>query len=379
MKLRRTVTDSTGTVAEDGTAVAFLAADLAVDLSDVMFVKGSSATAVVSRLRSLVESGVQCLEQQSVVLNKALEEKNRADADEAASATAELQTSSLSKAAAVLANHSNDEDDEDALDSVNTLVSACLSKTLRVRAAAYFKAPVDDVEYRDYRAFVRTPIDLSVMEGKADSNSYVSLDDYRSDVKLLVSNCKAYCSGRFEALCAMADRLGADADRILKEEAAKAARGGGGGSTSNISSKKKPKKKPKVGSDVPAHIVLDLFNQVVSVRDSDKKGFFFFVMDYQDEVQLCTLVQLEVRGTFPSLKPDVDMVAPASGQTGSASVTASCAGGKRWVTIPEERGCDVQVSALDCVVVEGFQAVKNCPDADDEEWHIPMSNTMSLQ
>ena len=82
---------------------------------------------------------------------------------------------------------------------------------------------------------------------------------------------------------------------------------------------------------------------------------------------MCTLVELEVHGNFPGNQPALS--------DGSSAVQARWAGCKRWVTIPEERGCDVELSALDCVVVEGVEAVKRVEDADEEEWHIPMDGT----
>jgi hypothetical protein len=50
------------------------------------------------------------------------------------------------------------------------------------------------------------------------------------------------------------------------------------------------------------------------------------------------------------------------------------AGCHRWCTVPEERGSDVEVSAFKCVVVDGAYPVKKCEDADEDEWHIPMTN-----
>lgn len=87
---------------------------------------------------------------------------------------------------------------------------------------------------------------------------------------------------------------------------------------------------------------------------------------------MCTLAELEVSGSFPEHQNSQNN--PFADLADSEAVPVPWAGCKRWVTIPEERGCDMEVSALDCVVVEGFEAVKKCEDADEEEWHIPMTN-----
>jgi hypothetical protein len=125
-------------------------------------------------------------------------------------------------------------------------------------------------------------------------------------------------------------------------------------------------------------VVYDLYNQVVSIADascaSGFKSGFFFVMEYNTEEQMLFLVELEVRGVFgPKSQP---APVPVKGENPAVAIAArkDRLGKKCWRTVPEDRGVDLKVSALDCVVVDGAYAVQGCEDADDEEWHIPMSN-----
>jgi hypothetical protein len=50
------------------------------------------------------------------------------------------------------------------------------------------------------------------------------------------------------------------------------------------------------------------------------------------------------------------------------------AGKKRWKTIPEDRAGDDLEIHQDQVAVVPALAIKKVEDADEEEWHIPMSN-----
>jgi hypothetical protein len=71
--------------------------------------------------------------------------------------------------------------------------------------------------------------------------------------------------------------------------------GGGGGGVGGVGGGGCIPQTDGPGDDVSPQ-VLDLYNQIVSVRsDRHASGFrpgFFFVMEYQDEKGICTLVEL---------------------------------------------------------------------------------------
>jgi hypothetical protein len=120
-------------------------------------------------------------------------------------------------------------------------------------------------------------------------------------------------------------------------------------------------------------VILDLYNKVVSVRDdTSATGFkpsFYFVQEYRDEDAVVVLAELEEVGTFPQLHE----LQPAVSVRNAGVVKR--AGKKRWKAIPQERGGEDIEIHQDQVAIVSSTTVKKVPDIDEEEWHIPMSNT----
>lgn len=55
-----------------------------------------------------------------------------------------------------------------------------------------FTKPVDPEIVRDYHEVVQTPMDLSTMELKWESNHYKDLEEFVRDAKLIIANCRQY-------------------------------------------------------------------------------------------------------------------------------------------------------------------------------------------
>ena len=55
-----------------------------------------------------------------------------------------------------------------------------------------FLTPVDGTEVPDYYDIITSPMDVSTMESKLESEKYGSVSDFAADVNLIVSNCKTY-------------------------------------------------------------------------------------------------------------------------------------------------------------------------------------------
>ena len=75
-----------------------------------------------------------------------------------------------------------------------------------------FHDAVDENDCPDYHEVVTTPIDLSEIERRIDSGSYLSrekptdtaMDAFMRDIRLLRENCELYCAERYPAVVAQA-------------------------------------------------------------------------------------------------------------------------------------------------------------------------------
>jgi len=55
-----------------------------------------------------------------------------------------------------------------------------------------FLEPVDPQQFPDYHKFIHNPMDLSTIKKKLEKNKYQTIEDFRSDVSLIFSNCNIY-------------------------------------------------------------------------------------------------------------------------------------------------------------------------------------------
>ena len=119
---------------------------------------------------------------------------------------------------------------------------------------------------------------------------------------------------------------------------------------------KKKQKKKKKGDNKNDH--KRLFNKVVKVLKNEHGWKYFFVLTYIPDLQWVHLAPMHQRGIFTSEKRGVAMGRP------------------RWMLAPEGTACEVDISASRCVPVRN-RVMKNCPDADNEQWDIFEDNGFS--
>jgi hypothetical protein len=55
-----------------------------------------------------------------------------------------------------------------------------------------FNAPVDTEKYPNYLSVVSKPLDFGTIRKRLDANAYMSLDDFVSDVNLVLSNARQF-------------------------------------------------------------------------------------------------------------------------------------------------------------------------------------------
>ncbi len=55
-----------------------------------------------------------------------------------------------------------------------------------------FRKPVDPSEVPDYLSVIKTPMDLSTMSKRLESNHYKSIAEFTADIKLVADNCRTY-------------------------------------------------------------------------------------------------------------------------------------------------------------------------------------------
>jgi len=55
-----------------------------------------------------------------------------------------------------------------------------------------FLEPVDPKQFPDYHKFIHNPMDLSTIKKKLEKNKYQTIEDFRSDILLIFSNCNIY-------------------------------------------------------------------------------------------------------------------------------------------------------------------------------------------
>eukprot|EP01052_Picozoa_sp_SAG31_P032786 SAG31_NODE_3631_length_4049_cov_1.835949_1_plen_85_part_00 len=78
----------------------------------------------------------------------------------------------------------------------------------------------DPSDFPGYRAVVRTPVYLQMIQKRCRKGTYTSVDDLLADIRLLLSNCRLYnCHGseNEEQLIEMAQVLVAQAESLVDE------------------------------------------------------------------------------------------------------------------------------------------------------------------
>ncbi|KAI8053974.1 Bromodomain-containing protein, partial [Syncephalis plumigaleata] len=55
-----------------------------------------------------------------------------------------------------------------------------------------FHEPVDTTLVTDYLTVIREPMDLTTMRNKVQQQVYTTLDEFRSDIKLICDNARIY-------------------------------------------------------------------------------------------------------------------------------------------------------------------------------------------
>ncbi|KAI9007762.1 Bromodomain-containing protein, partial [Hyaloraphidium curvatum] len=56
----------------------------------------------------------------------------------------------------------------------------------------FFWYPVDPAQVPDYARVIAKPMDLETMSKKIDSKAYADIFEFRSDVQLLLDNCRTF-------------------------------------------------------------------------------------------------------------------------------------------------------------------------------------------
>jgi hypothetical protein len=80
-----------------------------------------------------------------------------------------------------------------------------------------FRGAVSRAECPDYYEIISDPIHLDKMVDKVQNGKYSSLEEFQSDVDLLVSNCEIYCEARYPHLVESAREVKLVFDRIFKK------------------------------------------------------------------------------------------------------------------------------------------------------------------
>ena len=87
------------------------------------------------------------------------------------------------------------------------LLRFALSKVIHKDIALPFRGEVDRRECPDYYEIISNPIDLGKIIAKVQNSKYTKLDQFQSDIDLLVSNCEIYCEGRYPHLVENAQEI----------------------------------------------------------------------------------------------------------------------------------------------------------------------------
>ena len=101
-----------------------------------------------------------------------------------------------------------------------------------------------------------------------------------------------------------------------------------------------------------------LFNKVVKVVKNEHGWKYYFVLTYIPDLQWVHLAPMHQHGIFTTQKRGVAMGRP------------------RWMLAPEGKACELDISASRCVPVRN-RVMRNCPNADKEEWDIFEENDYS--
>ena len=117
-------------------------------------------------------------------------------------------------------------------------------------------------------------------------------------------------------------------------------------------------KKNGIKSKAGKHDHKRLFNKVVKVTKNEHGWKYYFVLTYIPDLQWVHLAPMHQYGIFTTQKRGVAMGRP------------------RWMLAPEGKACELDISASRCVPVRN-RVMRNCPNADKEEWDIFEENGYS--
>ena len=80
----------------------------------------------------------------------------------------------------------------------------------------HFYRPVDTTALTDYMDFVEKPMNLESILHKVQDSHYASIDAFNADLKLIYSNCEAYCKNRYPDILATCGKLMKVAQPLVK-------------------------------------------------------------------------------------------------------------------------------------------------------------------
>eukprot|EP00730_Choanoeca_flexa_P005980 TRINITY_DN12063_c0_g1_i2.p1 TRINITY_DN12063_c0_g1~~TRINITY_DN12063_c0_g1_i2.p1 ORF type:complete len:1031 (+),score=278.66 TRINITY_DN12063_c0_g1_i2:380-3472(+) len=90
--------------------------------------------------------------------------------------------------------------------ALNTIIEGIIRTIMQQDTTGIFSKPVDRRKVADYYAIVMNPIDLGAMRERARDNNYQSIDAFREDLELMLSNCVLY-NGPVSPYTSIAKRL----------------------------------------------------------------------------------------------------------------------------------------------------------------------------
>jgi hypothetical protein len=76
--------------------------------------------------------------------------------------------------------------------SIKTQLLSIVQKLQAHSCSQIFLEPVDPKQFPDYQKFIHNPMDLSTIKKKLDKNKYQTIEEFRSDISLIFSNCNIY-------------------------------------------------------------------------------------------------------------------------------------------------------------------------------------------
>jgi len=76
--------------------------------------------------------------------------------------------------------------------SIRSQLITIVQKMQNHPCSQIFLEPVDPQQFPDYHKFIHNPMDLSTIKKKLEKNKYQTIEDFKSDISLIFSNCNIY-------------------------------------------------------------------------------------------------------------------------------------------------------------------------------------------